>query len=101
MLLAISPKTVDHTCLKDLTMLIYKADLSQQWLGSPRETNSLILSAGYGFLRFLYLLFLCMLDVIRVCLDLMEYEEQDVCYMITFMVTADVDIKADGMLKSG
>ncbi|GJT81689.1 hypothetical protein Tco_1056031 [Tanacetum coccineum] len=31
---------------------------------------------------------------IRVCLDLMEYEEQDVCYMITFMVTAEVDIKA-------
>ncbi|GKB74022.1 hypothetical protein Tco_0935434, partial [Tanacetum coccineum] len=29
-----------------------------------------------------------------VCLDLMEYEEQDVCYMITFMVTAEVDIKA-------
>ncbi|GJW20048.1 retrotransposon protein, putative, unclassified [Tanacetum coccineum] len=27
MLLTISPKTVDHTCLKDLTMLIYKADL--------------------------------------------------------------------------
>ncbi|GKB55965.1 retrovirus-related pol polyprotein from transposon TNT 1-94 [Tanacetum coccineum] len=34
------------SCLKDLTMLIYKADSSQQWLGSPRETNSLILSAG-------------------------------------------------------
>ncbi|GKD92135.1 hypothetical protein Tco_1371972, partial [Tanacetum coccineum] len=30
----------------------------------------------------------------KVCLDLMEYEEQDVCYMITFMVTAEVDIKA-------
>ncbi|GJS27360.1 ribonuclease H-like domain-containing protein [Tanacetum coccineum] len=26
MLLTITPKTVDHTCLKDLTMLIYKAD---------------------------------------------------------------------------
>ncbi|GJY41218.1 hypothetical protein Tco_0428488 [Tanacetum coccineum] len=26
MLLTIPPKTVDHTCLKDLTMLIYKAD---------------------------------------------------------------------------
>ncbi|GJV44014.1 hypothetical protein Tco_1428550 [Tanacetum coccineum] len=26
MLLTISPKTVNHTCLKDLTMLIYKAD---------------------------------------------------------------------------
>ncbi|GKB05783.1 hypothetical protein Tco_0833978 [Tanacetum coccineum] len=30
MLLTISPKTVDHTCLKDLTMLIYMADSSQQ-----------------------------------------------------------------------
>ncbi|GKB31677.1 hypothetical protein Tco_0871078 [Tanacetum coccineum] len=29
MLLTITPKTVDHTCLKDLTMLIYKADSSQ------------------------------------------------------------------------
>ncbi|GJS19465.1 hypothetical protein Tco_0448097 [Tanacetum coccineum] len=29
MLLTIPPKTVDHTCLKDLTMLIYKADSSQ------------------------------------------------------------------------
>ncbi|GKB27045.1 putative ribonuclease H-like domain-containing protein [Tanacetum coccineum] len=29
MLLIIPPKTVDHTCLKDLTMLIYKADSSQ------------------------------------------------------------------------
>ncbi|GJV79944.1 hypothetical protein Tco_1515814 [Tanacetum coccineum] len=28
MLLTITPKTVDHTCLKDLTMLIYKADSS-------------------------------------------------------------------------
>ncbi|GJU13957.1 hypothetical protein Tco_1136353 [Tanacetum coccineum] len=28
MLLIIPPKTVDHTCLKDLTMLIYKADSS-------------------------------------------------------------------------
>ncbi|GJY67145.1 ribonuclease H-like domain-containing protein [Tanacetum coccineum] len=28
MLLTIPPKTVDHTCLKDLTMLIYKADSS-------------------------------------------------------------------------
>nr|GFA33401.1 hypothetical protein [Tanacetum cinerariifolium]GFA43708.1 hypothetical protein [Tanacetum cinerariifolium] len=46
MLLIISPKTVDRTFLKDLTMLIYKADSSQQWLGSPRETNSLILCAG-------------------------------------------------------
>ncbi|GJS00322.1 putative ribonuclease H-like domain-containing protein [Tanacetum coccineum] len=46
-LLTISLKTVDHTCLKDLTMLIYKADSSQQWLGSPRETNSLILSAWH------------------------------------------------------
>ncbi|GKF56413.1 hypothetical protein Tco_0166753, partial [Tanacetum coccineum] len=26
MLLTIPPNTVDHTCLKDLTMLIYKAD---------------------------------------------------------------------------
>ncbi|GJX26598.1 hypothetical protein Tco_0232894 [Tanacetum coccineum] len=32
MLLTISSKTVDHTCLKDLTMLIYKEDSSQQWL---------------------------------------------------------------------
>nr|GEZ83750.1 putative ribonuclease H-like domain-containing protein [Tanacetum cinerariifolium] len=46
MLLIISPKTVDHTCLKDLTILIYKADSIQQWLGSPRETNSFILCAG-------------------------------------------------------
>ncbi|GJW03431.1 uncharacterized mitochondrial protein-like protein [Tanacetum coccineum] len=46
MLLTIAPKTVDHTYLKDLTMLIYKADSSQFWLGSPRETNSLILSVG-------------------------------------------------------
>ncbi|GJT53118.1 putative ribonuclease H-like domain-containing protein [Tanacetum coccineum] len=46
MLLTIPLKTVDYTCLKDLTMLIYKADSSQKWLGSPRETNSLILSAG-------------------------------------------------------
>nr|GEU54341.1 hypothetical protein [Tanacetum cinerariifolium] len=45
-LLIISPKTMDHTCLKDLTMLIFKADSSQQWLGSPREINSLILCAG-------------------------------------------------------
>ncbi|GJY70015.1 hypothetical protein Tco_0472997 [Tanacetum coccineum] len=29
MLLTIPPKTVDHTCLKDLTMLIYKADSTQ------------------------------------------------------------------------
>ncbi|GJY62708.1 putative reverse transcriptase domain-containing protein [Tanacetum coccineum] len=29
MLLTITPKTVDHTCLKDLTMLIYKADSNQ------------------------------------------------------------------------
>ncbi|GKB25724.1 ribonuclease H-like domain-containing protein [Tanacetum coccineum] len=42
-----APKSImDHTCLKDLTMLIYKPDSSQQWLGSPRETNSLIVSAG-------------------------------------------------------
>nr|GEY25748.1 putative ribonuclease H-like domain-containing protein [Tanacetum cinerariifolium] len=47
MLLIISPKTVDHTCLKYLTMLIYKADSSQQWLRSPRETNSLILCEGH------------------------------------------------------
>ncbi|GKC82174.1 ribonuclease H-like domain-containing protein [Tanacetum coccineum] len=47
MLLTISPKTGDHTCLKDLTMLIYKPDSSQQWLGSPRETNSLILSVRF------------------------------------------------------
>ncbi|GKB65548.1 hypothetical protein Tco_0921734 [Tanacetum coccineum] len=32
MLLTISPKRVDHTCLKDLTMLIHKADSSQPWL---------------------------------------------------------------------
>ncbi|GJX10233.1 ribonuclease H-like domain-containing protein [Tanacetum coccineum] len=30
MLLTIPSKTVDHTCLKDLTMLIYKADKSDQ-----------------------------------------------------------------------
>ncbi|GKD38582.1 hypothetical protein Tco_1258789, partial [Tanacetum coccineum] len=30
MLLTIAPKAVDHTCLKDLTMLIYKADSSQE-----------------------------------------------------------------------
>ncbi|GJW99816.1 putative ribonuclease H-like domain-containing protein [Tanacetum coccineum] len=30
MLLTIPPKTVDHTCLKDLTMLIYKADSNYQ-----------------------------------------------------------------------
>ncbi|GKA78556.1 putative ribonuclease H-like domain-containing protein, partial [Tanacetum coccineum] len=30
MLLTITPKTVDHTCLKDLTMLIYKADSNYQ-----------------------------------------------------------------------
>ncbi|GJZ77128.1 putative ribonuclease H-like domain-containing protein [Tanacetum coccineum] len=30
MLLTISPKTVDHTCLRDLTMLIYKADSNYQ-----------------------------------------------------------------------
>nr|GEW04274.1 retrovirus-related Pol polyprotein from transposon TNT 1-94 [Tanacetum cinerariifolium] len=30
MLLIISPKTVDHTCLKDLTMLIFKADSSRK-----------------------------------------------------------------------
>nr|GFA45380.1 hypothetical protein [Tanacetum cinerariifolium] len=47
MLLIISPKTMDHTCLKDLTMLIFKADSSQQWLVSLRETNSLILYAGF------------------------------------------------------
>ncbi|GJV08773.1 ribonuclease H-like domain-containing protein [Tanacetum coccineum] len=29
-LLTITPKTVDHTCLKDLTMLIYKADSNYQ-----------------------------------------------------------------------
>nr|GFA00149.1 ribonuclease H-like domain-containing protein [Tanacetum cinerariifolium] len=29
MLLVISPKTVDHTCLKDLTILIFKANSSQ------------------------------------------------------------------------
>nr|GEW98588.1 ribonuclease H-like domain-containing protein [Tanacetum cinerariifolium] len=34
MLLIISPKIVDHTFLKDLTMLIFKTDSSQQWLGS-------------------------------------------------------------------
>nr|GEV19596.1 hypothetical protein [Tanacetum cinerariifolium] len=44
--LIVSPKTVDHTYLKDLTMLIFKADSSQQRLGSPRETNSLILCGG-------------------------------------------------------
>nr|GEU51525.1 ribonuclease H-like domain-containing protein [Tanacetum cinerariifolium] len=52
MLLIISPKTVDHTCLKDLTILIFMADSSQQWLGSIRETNSLILCAGTGKLDF-------------------------------------------------
>ncbi|GJT99040.1 hypothetical protein Tco_1094558 [Tanacetum coccineum] len=30
MLLTITPKTVDHTCLKNLTMLIYKADSNYQ-----------------------------------------------------------------------
>ncbi|GJT37683.1 hypothetical protein Tco_0937548 [Tanacetum coccineum] len=29
MLLTITPKTLDHTCLKNLTMLIYKADSNQ------------------------------------------------------------------------
>ncbi|GJZ41108.1 putative ribonuclease H-like domain-containing protein [Tanacetum coccineum] len=44
MLLTIPPKTVDHTCLKDLTMLIYKADSNYQevdggfvaFAGSPK-----------------------------------------------------------------
>ncbi|GJS13987.1 ribonuclease H-like domain-containing protein [Tanacetum coccineum] len=34
MLLTIPPKTVDHTYLKDLTMLIYKADSSQHMTGN-------------------------------------------------------------------
>ncbi|GKA51965.1 ribonuclease H-like domain-containing protein [Tanacetum coccineum] len=44
MLLTIPPKTVDHTCLNDLTMLIYKADSNYQkfdagfvtFAGSPK-----------------------------------------------------------------
>nr|GEW15424.1 hypothetical protein [Tanacetum cinerariifolium] len=34
MVLIISPKTVDHTCLKDLTMLIFNADSSQIMMGN-------------------------------------------------------------------
>ncbi|GKB08153.1 ribonuclease H-like domain-containing protein, partial [Tanacetum coccineum] len=37
MLLTIPPKTVDHTCLKDLTMLIYKADST---LAIPEQTTT-------------------------------------------------------------
>nr|GEW11655.1 putative ribonuclease H-like domain-containing protein [Tanacetum cinerariifolium] len=37
-----SLKTVDHTFVSNLTMLIQKLDSSQPWLGSPRETNSLV-----------------------------------------------------------
>nr|GEW55468.1 ribonuclease H-like domain-containing protein [Tanacetum cinerariifolium] len=43
-----SPKTVDHTFVRDLTMLIQKADSSQQWLGSPRETNPLMFDLKSG-----------------------------------------------------
>nr|GEW87501.1 retrovirus-related Pol polyprotein from transposon TNT 1-94 [Tanacetum cinerariifolium] len=34
MILIMSPKTVDHTCLKDLTMLIFKADSSLHMTGN-------------------------------------------------------------------
>nr|GEX27560.1 ribonuclease H-like domain-containing protein [Tanacetum cinerariifolium] len=40
MLLIISLKTVDHTCLKDLTMLVYKADLrNKSFLTDYQEIN--------------------------------------------------------------
>ncbi|GKB06968.1 putative ribonuclease H-like domain-containing protein, partial [Tanacetum coccineum] len=43
MLLTITPKTVDHTCLKDLTMLIYKADSSHGYSRHMTGNKSFLL----------------------------------------------------------
>ncbi|GJQ94741.1 putative ribonuclease H-like domain-containing protein [Tanacetum coccineum] len=46
MLLTIPPKTVDYTCLKDLTMLIYKADSNYQEIDGGFITFGGILKGG-------------------------------------------------------
>nr|GEW59692.1 hypothetical protein [Tanacetum cinerariifolium] len=55
MLLIISPKKVDHTCLKDLTMLIHKADSSQQRLRHMTGNKSFLIDyqeINGGFVAF-------------------------------------------------